>query len=389
MQETYRGYMQPLEKKAIFVPVMPDMVRSDFWKKNYLYNDHDIKYFTPKSFFRYNYILTSTYYEIDKKTENFRSSYEYPEDYILITDSSGFQMATFARANKKFGMSPLQILRWMEANANIAMNLDVPPWDDFNASMKASKENFKFFETNRLNYDMKLYNILHGKTLDEMKTWYHNVKDFNFDGWALGVRPADNVYLQVLGYMFLHENDASHLNTNFHMFGISGIKNMLVMAMLSNHFDSAITFDSSSYDSGTRFRRFHFPKDLRFSTDFGRSATRSMKSIPCNCPVCRNTTIEMLYKQNGPEAYLLLPLHNLYQYIEVNRMVNALVTDEYAFTEYAKSVDEEKTINTVSSMFKDYETLGASRTYEKYKHLMTLRDTTKHAININSFPEIK
>jgi tRNA-guanine family transglycosylase len=380
--------MKSLEKKAIFVPAVSGSVRGHFWKKNYVYNDHDVKFFTDKSYYKYNFALTSTYYEFENNTKNFRKEYNYPDDYILLTDSGGFQVATFTRKNKPINITPMQTLRWMEDNADIAMNLDVPPWDDFNASLKKSKENFAYFQKNRINYDMKLYNILHGKTLDEMKIWYHEVKEYNFDGWALGVRPADNVYLQVIGYMFLHEMNASHLNTNFHMFGISGIKNMLVMAMLSNHFDASLTFDSSSYDSGTRFRRFHFPKDIRFSTDFGRTAKKTMKTIPCNCPVCRHTSIDILYKQNGPEAYLLLPLHNLYQYIEVNRMVNALVTDEYAFEEYAKSVNEEKTINIVNQMFMDYNEIGVFRTYDKYKELMTLREKINIPANMNSFPGV-
>jgi queuine/archaeosine tRNA-ribosyltransferase len=380
--------MVELEKKAIFVPAISTVI-SNLWKRSYrtqTHGEYDIAFFTPNSFFNYKYALTSTYYEIKNNVEDFRTEYKYPEDHVLISDSSGFQMATFARKNKIFDLSPLQILRWMEANADIAMNLDVPPWDNFNASLKASVENFNFFEINRLNFDMKLYNILHGKTLDEMKIWYHSVEGFeSFNGWALGVRPANNVYLQVIGYLFLQEKGAKDFNTNFHMFGISGIKNMLVMAMLSNYFDSSITFDSSSYISGSRFKTFILPKYIRHSVDFGRSSTRGMKSIPCNCPVCSSLTIEELYLQEGTDSYTLIPLHNLYQYIEVNRMINCLITDDYAFTEYAKSVNEEETINTVNDMLAHYESHGCTSTYEKYKHLMTLRNTDTCASNISSF----
>jgi len=375
--------MNFLKGKAIFVPAMSHDNISK-WKANIMISEHDTKFFTEKSFFKYNFILASSYYQLDANVENFRQQNNYPIENTLIIDSSGYQVASFARKGKPFEYTPLQILRWMEANADIGMSLDVPPWDNFNAALKQSLENFSFFEKNRLNYDMKLYNILHGKTLDEMKHWYNAVKDFPFDGWALGVRPSDNIYLQTIGYMFLQEMDAPNLNTNFHMFGISGLKNMLTMPMLSTYFNSMITFDSSSYDSGTRFRRFCFPKDVRFSTEFGRSAKKSMKSIPCNCPVCRNITIEDLYRQDGPTAYLLLPLHNLYQYIEVNRMTNAIVTDDHALDEYAASVNETQTINTIRQMFKSYEEEGCEKTYNKFKHLMTLRCTDTKASNLFS-----
>jgi len=382
--------MQPLEKKAIFIPAVADVFRSKLWKSNYKYKNHDMRFFQGDSFFQYNYALTTTYWELLEGTISFRNEYKYPENYILIADSGGFQIANFRSKGNKIEVSSLQVLRWMEANADIGMNLDVPPWSNFNASLKESIENFELFEKNRINYDMKLYNVLHGKTLDEMKTWYSAVEKFkSFNGWALGVRPADNVYLQTLGYMFLHEKDALNLNTNFHMFGISGIKNMLVMAMLSNHFDSSITFDSSSYATGSIYRRFYFPKDIRFSTDFGRTSKLNMKSIPCNCPVCRNLTIEDLYQRTGTDVGTLLMLHNLYQYIEVNRMVNALVTDDYAFMEYAKSVGEEKTVKIVSSMIEYYHNNGCDKTYNKYKHLMTLRNTDSVERNMFSYPEVK
>lgn len=368
--------------KSIFVPAISNAIHRKGFN---IANDdlHDYKFFTSKSFFQYPYILASSYWQLTYKVDNFRQYYQYPADSLLIADSGGFQMATFARSGKPIDITPLQILRWMEANADIGMNLDIPPWDNFNAALKQSVENFKFFEQNRLNYSMKLYNVLHGNSLDQMKVWYAAVKDFNFDGWALGVKPTDNIFLQLIGYLFLREKGALHLE-NFHMFGMSSMSNMITNAIISNHYDTTITFDSSSYISGSRFRKFHFPKDITHAIEFGRNNIKSLTSIPCKCPVCRNITIEDLYDP-GEKGYMILPLHNLYQYIEVNRSINAIVSDDFAFEKYCKSVGLSKIYSIINRMIKDYETYGCTRTYEKYKHLMTIGEELPAQKNIGAY----
>ena len=368
--------------KSIFIPAITNALHS---KRFNTINEspYDYKFFTSKSFFQYPYILTSSYYSLHYGIPNFRQYYQYPSEYKLVADSGGFQMATFARSGKTMDVTPLQILRWMETNADIGMNLDIPPWDDFNAALKQSIENFKFFEQNRLNYRMKLYNVLHGNSLDQMKVWYASVKDFNFDGWALGVKPTDNIFLQLIGYLFLREKDALHLE-NFHMFGMSSMRNMITNAIISNHFDTTIAFDSSSYNTGSRFRKFCFPKDISHSIEFGRNNKKTLTSIPCKCPVCRNITINDLYDP-GENGYMLLHLHNLYQCIEVNRSINAIVSDSFAFEKYCKSVGLSKIYNIINSILTDYEIRGVTRVYEKYKHLMTIGEEPLVQKNIGAF----
>ncbi len=373
-----------LPKQATFVPAVS--TAETRWKeKDFIFKGKDSKFFTPESVFQYPYLLTTVPYEIDKQTPDFREAYGYPKEYCLIADSGGFQIAKAQLGGQDIGITPLQILRWMENNADIGMNLDSPPWTNFDKSLKTSQENFTVFQNNRENYDFKLYNVLHGKTLPEMIKWYSGVKDYEFDGWAFGARPADNIYLQIIGYMFLRENNAAHWETNFHLFGVSGIKNMLVLAMLSHEFGGSMTFDSSSYITGMRYRRFYFPKDIRYGIEFGRDAKKTMQSIPCRCPVCRRLEIDDLYSQESPGAYVSLLLHDLYQYIEVNRMINNMVSDDIVFMEYAKSVGEEKTVRIARIIIDQIQKKGVSHVYDNFRHSMVLRDMSNPGNNMMSF----
>ena len=276
---------------------------------------------------------------------------------------------SFGKKNKPISISPLEVLRWLESNVDIGMNLDIPIWKDFDSPLKQSLENFRIFEQNRINYDFKLYNILHGRTLAEMETWYDAVKGFAFDGWALGIKPSINVYLQTLGYMFLYEKDARCLQNNCHYFGVSSFRNMMAASMLAKHFDVAVTFDSASYDLGGRYRGYYFPLNVRRFVYMRRQDSKSMKSVPCKCPVCSNITIEDLYSPDT-SAGLLISAHNLFQFTEVNRMLNTIVEDEYVLGSFAQTMGEQDVVSNLNEMFKDYDLKGYKYVAQKYHDLI-------------------
>ena len=93
------------------------------------------------------------------------------------------------------------------------MNLDFPLLDNFNHSLSHSVENFGVFESSRNNYDIMLCNVLHGRNKKELETWYKSVCNFDFDGWAIGVKPADNIYLQLYAYYYCIQMALKDLKT--------------------------------------------------------------------------------------------------------------------------------------------------------------------------------
>lgn len=343
--------MIALDNRAIYLPA----VGTQFWgcwKKNLRHNGYDLKWFSPYSLFRHPYALISASFGI-KNDLYWRDKCGYPKDCLLITDSGGFQIAKGTPSP----IGPNASLSWQELNANIGVVLDVPPRknSDFGDCLKRSVENFKIFERNRENYDMKLYNVLQsGQTLTQMESWYDSVKSFDFDGWCLS---ASNDEMQVLGYLMLHEQDAKDLHGHFHLFGRSSTRTMLTMAMLSKHFKTPITFDSSAYTMGSRYRQFYQPMNTKKIEKFGRTAER-IEVNPCNCPVCSASTLDDLYSQTNPVTPVLLDLHNLYCLIGVNKKINSLVNDREALEAYAQSVGELKTVQYVQGLLDEYDSRG-------------------------------
>jgi tRNA-guanine family transglycosylase len=299
-----------------------------------------------------------------------RDEVGYPRDGILMTDSGGYQIGSSNRSGKSAKISPRASLRWQERNADIAFNLDVPLTNDsdFEVNLQKSLENYALFARERENYEMKLYNVLHGHNLIQFENWLSTVRDFEFDGWAIG--SGSNIYVKVLAYLVLHEQDAPNLNGNIHFSGTSSLTSMLAFSMLSNRFSTSITFDSSSYITGAKYRDWLPPMSIRQPVQVGKAAQNRMEVNPCGCPICRVCTIDDLYSQTNRATPMLLSLHNLYQFIAVNDFINRLVEDEDALQQYAESNRELKLVQNIDGMFEEYDRNGYHGVYDRYKAIL-------------------
>lgn len=349
--------------KAIFVPANSRAFPS-LWKRGELYADqYDYKWFTKDSFFRYPWMLENAYYS---KDINVRKDFGYPDNYKLIGDSGGFQIQSFAKKGKKISIEPIRILRWLESNVDIGMNLDIPPWTNFNASLKQSVTNFDLFERERQNYSMKLYNILHGRTLSDATQWYEQAQRFDFDGWAIGIKPSRDHLMQLTGYLLLRDADAPNLD-NLHYFGISDTKNALMLSMVAQKFGHDITYDSSSWVMGDRYRHFYYPYSTRFKYMFGRANTHTTPFMPCSCPVCSKADPTVMCDSENLAGGHLIALHNLYMYISMSNLINNWAGDRTALIEFAKYLGEADFVQLIYEILDKYDSHNAAWIYERYK----------------------
>jgi len=378
---------------AEYVPSQGEQLSSVI-KRGLLYRGkYDMKYWTDKSHFKHNILLQSAYYGINgvAKGTNFREFLGISKDVTLISDSAGFQLATFKKDNKVCNITPIDSLRWQEANANIGMNLDVPPnltgdvnFNDFDIALKQSVKNFELFEKERKNYTMKLYNVLHGESLPFLNHWYDKVKHFNFDGWAIGIKPPFDPAWQALGFMFLFDKGEidKAQTTGIHFFGTSGKHIVPTLAYIAHKIKRKmrITYDSSSYNIGSIYRTYYSPFDVGPCLSFGNKFAKkgeeleakqnpeyykdidnnkvqkplsnfgenpNITSLPCMCPVCES--VEDINDLNKGDIFAgtLISLHNLYQYIHFNKVVNSLVKDREKFLEYLKAINiSDKTLKS-------------------------------------------
>ena len=191
---------------------------------------------------------------------------------------------------------------------------------------------------------MKLYNVLHGENLKLMDVWYDKVKDFNFDGFAVGMKPPFEPMIQAMGFMYLYEKGEFDKDTfkGIHFFGTSG-KHVVptIVYAASKLKGKRVTYDSSSYNIGSIFRTYYMPFDIGPHLSFGEKFQRvnpNLKVLPCNCPVCKSVDDVSTLNKTDIYAGTLISLHNMYQYIYYNNVLNSLVNDKDKFLEYVKKI---------------------------------------------------
>jgi len=390
--------------KAKFVPAIGEQFVS-VWQRGLTYKgkdgkEYDMKFFTDKSHFNYDIALQCCYYPVKNGTQEkvgkrYRDMVGYPEDKILITDSAGFQFASFAKKGETCDITALESLKWQEENGDIIMNLDIPPnldgnlvYEDFIKALNISVKNFQFFQDNRKNYNTKLLNVLHGETYDLMNIWYEKVKHFKFDGWGLGIKPPFDPMLQAVGFMFLWEKGEFDKESTkwLHFFGTSG-KNVVPTIVYAAHILEKVkkvkidvSFDSSSYNIGSIYRTYYLPFDKGPHLSFGdkfKKLNPNLKELPCTCPVCRS--IKDINELNRSDIYAgtLISLHNMYQYIQYNDLLNSLVEQKNVFIDYLnKFGTSEKTLKSIE--FIDFAIKnGLKNATQKYSKWLVPQDLNK------------
>ena len=294
----------------------------------------DISWWKEGDYFKHPFLLISAYY--GRQKPNFREDLEIPKEVTVMGDSGGFQNMT-----QQAFLDPLSVLKWQERNCNIGFTFDLPILQNDTTEIKIKKqdetvENAYIALNNRK--EMALYAIVQGHTYQEQLRILDQYEKMGnpgkFDGWAIGglVPLAGNTMLiaQILT-TFIHLINERKKTVPLHVFGLSGINTMPIMAYLAKVYDKIITFDSSSYASGM------IRKD--YWLDYGRFSFNIDKNIkltrpPCPCVVCRNKAMTDFF---GSAGSYLITLHNLKQVIDLTKILHSLADDKELLIKYCKS----------------------------------------------------
>ena len=313
----------------IYVPVAkndggPPGCSQDRYKRGCVIDGHryDIRWWKPDCFFYHPFSLISAYYGLNYP--NFRERFGIPKEVFLLGDSGGFQNVT-----KKADLFPLKVLRWQERNVDLGFILDVPPYDftgtaqfggsaaeRFDESLKQTRENAEIMADNR-ETKMPLYGVIQGETFKQMTTWYEALKDLNFDGYSLSPKPSFDPFAVAMHMYVAHINGIE----NLHVLQVTGINGLAMIAYAAGHMKfNHIYYDSATYAMKAVKRKYtlNLLKEVRISK-------LKSKTLPCMCPVCSRVNID--YFQNSEWPVLLISLHNIWQGIHLNNLLNSLKDD--------------------------------------------------------------
>ena len=193
---------------------------------------------------------------------------------LIIGDSGGYQVASGKLKIVDDG-TRLRILRWLEANSDIAMTLDVPTgglgkhgfaYGSYQECLDATVYNLRFFEENRRQDSGTAFlNVIQGNTVEESLHWYHTVKDFHFEGWAIAGVLRNDIYHLCRLILLMHRDGQLQGKRWMHVLGTNEPGTAVLLTALQRavqrHLGHHIRF---SFDTSTPFRILSSNKVLGF-----------------------------------------------------------------------------------------------------------------------------
>ena len=213
--------------------------------------------------FRLSHVMSSAGQALDQKVPCILT--ERDRKYtLLIGDSGGYQIAN----------SGLQIsgdefrektLRWLEANADVAMTLDVPTaplltnkdykYKSSKECLTATLENLEYFRKHRKEGKVVFLNVLQGNTTAEADAWYEAVKSYDFEGWALAGKLRNNFTSLCRRILRMADDNQLQNKRWIHVLGTNELATGVCLTALQRAINMYINPKLRiSYDTSTPFR---------------------------------------------------------------------------------------------------------------------------------------
>ena len=390
-------------KEFLYIPSLSAGSMVSAFKKDTKFEDGTTMRFFAKEYpekWRHPHFLVTAGHHYKKM--DFRDQLGLDDGTFVFGDSGGFQIATGAL--KWDGTIREKIFHWLEANSDVAANLDIPPRvtfeNRFQDAMDISFDNFKWFEKNQSG-KTKFLNVIQGTFTDEYSTWYHKFKDFDFNGWCIGGPKKLVDFMYVIALM-LKEREFEKKHVQYiHLLGISKISDFFILGVLQKLLNTLtdnriqLMSDSSSpgqypvygtylhsgnYKTQT-FTELYFPKNAEYRRKTHAKQGKSgfveidkTKHVVCQlgCPACSDFTYEYLggetatgldrYSQEGMPRMVV---HNTHVYCEIVKDINRLTDSHIELLETAIPNDLYTVVLSLYEMFADPD--NAMNVYATYK----------------------
>jgi hypothetical protein len=335
-----------INNRLIFIPALSVGALASAMKNDLKFADNtSMRYYHADfiSALRYPYFLITGGHYFKNKTICKQMGLFDSNDVLVFGDSGGYQIATGAL--KYTDDLKIEIFNWLENNSTIAANLDIPPFGTytFKESLRISLLNFDYFDKNQTGRT-KYLNVLQGKNLIELTTWYNEVKDFNFSGWAINVKGNSFEKIMSSISLLMENKEFSSEKTFVHFFGTTKIDDVIIISELQRIFNLKgynvhFTIDSSSPNSSrfgsyyygynlknTIFNTLHYPK--LDTMDYEMHEFGDINSLFIKNPANRfDKFIDNFYTQDNFHNWdtvinSVVTLHNMYEIIELVDNIN-------------------------------------------------------------------
>ena len=315
-----------------------------YFGKSFRFYEED----NDNSFFKYPYLLISAAHNYKKGDLRTKINFPKTDEHMLFIDSGGFQLATGALDESKYGDKTA--LEWSDKNGDIFPILDRPPYitgksgvEDsvfFKTCLKKSVISAKYYSDNRSNPDAKILNVLHGRTMEDLEYWYKFLSPFKFEGWAGGgVHTLAELLRSVLFLKKKGEFDRKGEKVFYHIFGISKASFMPYIEYVQHLFNKAgynlvISFDSSYPMKTSAFGNYFLYtsitgiSQMKWSNQWKELYEKKLTDahrLPCPCPICTSVTDIREFLREPKVFYNIAAAHNLYRFFDFKRTIENLV----------------------------------------------------------------
>lgn len=298
---------------------------------------------------------------------------------FILGDSGGFQIGKgvinfdWAHFWEKQGdagyigkadKTRMAILNWLEFTADYSMVLDIPTWaatknsektglKDFGDCLRGTLFNNDFFLKHRQG-KTKFLNVLQGGNNVDADIWYDAVKDYPFEGWAMGGNNMKDIDLMLRRLIQLRDEKRLEPGKDvIHFLGTSKLELAVILTAVQRNLRKSVnpnvkvTFDCASPFLATAFGQSytqHVHRNNRFSYIMDKAVddkrlARCELPFPWGSPIGERTKVgDVCWYRPGDVnkfgkecktswdsfSYAILMAHNVYQHIESVQRANAL-----------------------------------------------------------------
>jgi hypothetical protein len=264
-----------------------------------------------------------------------------------------------------------EILDWLEHTADWSMVLDVPSWAylektarertglrSFQDCLKATLHNNDYFVQHRQG-KTKFLNVLQGTSWNDTQLWYDAVKDYPFEGWAMGGNNIRDVEIALKRLIIMRDEGKLEGKDWIHFLGTSKLEWAIMLTAiqreLREHVNPNVTI---SFDCASPFiatanglvythniltnDRFSYIMDSCFDN---KGFKNSKMPFPFESEVGKRLTVGDICRYGpgdlnkiGKEgktswdsfSYAMIMAHNVYLHIRAVQRANQLVDIEFA-----------------------------------------------------------